>query len=253
VVCWGNRGEDGVLFKLGKRGPLVAAIEKLGPATQLSGAGGQNCALHSEGLISCWGDGSSRAILVAKPRRPVEKLVVGPNGVCSLLDDRRLQCFRTPFEDSPSSTSLLPDAATLQGVTALALGHWHACVVLGKGEVQCWGNNGDGEVAPDNATRWMPPTRMDGLPPATSVAVAKRHSCALLADDRVMCWGSPHDGESRGTLRELPMRARTLGMMYETSCALTVEGILQCWGDKGFGAASSHAHRPTDPPWAVPF
>jgi alpha-tubulin suppressor-like RCC1 family protein len=255
VLCWGNNGDDGYKAKLAKRGPVMATIEKLGPATQISATSRQSCALHSEGVISCWDSASWRPVLIGKPRRPVAKLVVGPNGVCGVLDDQSVQCFRTRFEEDPSARSVLPDAAKLHGVRSLALGRVHACAVLAGGEVHCWGTDMNGEVNPKSGNGWnrpwIAPTKLEGLPPAEAVAVAFRHSCAILADQRVMCWGMPDDGEGLGLLRTLPIRARAIGLSYESGCALATEGTAQCWGSDVFGRTTSHEYRPAARFWPV--
>jgi alpha-tubulin suppressor-like RCC1 family protein len=253
VLCWGTNTDRATEAMKAKSGPVMARIEKLGPATQLSAASRQTCALHSEGVISCW-DAYWRPILVGKPRRPVGKLVVGPNGVCAVLDDASVQCFRTRFEEDPSAPSVLPDAGKLRGVKALALGRGHACAVLVGGEVQCWGTDMNGEVNPKSGNAWnrplLKPGKIEGLPPAESVAVAFRHTCALLTDGRVMCWGWPNDGESAGPFGTLPFRARAIGLTYDGGCAVATEGTAQCWGDFPWHAAA-HGHNPSKPPWVV--
>ena len=255
VLCWGSNGDAGAEAKRAKRGPVMATVEKLGPATQISAASGQTCALHSEGVISCWSSASWRPVLVGKPRLPVGRLVVGPNGVCTVLDDQSVQCFRTRFEEDPSARSLLPDAGKLHGVRSLALGRGHACAVLAGGEVRCWGMDMNGEVTPRSGTAfnrpWLGPAKIEGLPPAETVAVAFRHSCALLADQRVMCWGMPNDGEGRGLIRTLPFRARAIGLTYESGCAIAAEGTAQCWGQTLLGRASMREYRPSQPPWVI--
>lgn len=254
VACWG--GGDAFRLRPGKDGLDAVRIEGVRDATQIGASRHQTCALHEGGVISCWGTRKPNAVLVARPRGKVAELVVGANGVCGLLDDHRVQCFRTRFEETPSARSLMPEAAALRGVVSLALGRSHACAVLEGGAVECWGNNMDGPVDPKHPTRnndWVPPVRIADLPPARSVATSFRQTCAVLADGRVICWGMPWDGEGRGRLRELPLRAVTVGMAYEWGCALTPTGGVMCVGSTGLGLSSSHEYRPDVPPWPVLF
>jgi hypothetical protein len=255
VACWGDAGNARLDFMLHKGSPVIARVERVAEATQIGAAGRMACALHSKGTLACWGDTAARARLVARPRRPVDKLVVGPNGVCCVLDDHSVQCFHTPFEQNPSAGSVIAQAGKLRGVASLSLGSGHGCAVLQTGEVKCWGVDLNGEVDPNakgSSERIETPlTKIEGLPPARSVATAMRQSCAVLQDDRVACWGLPYHGEGHGKIRVLPLQVRALGLAYEFGCLLGTDGALRCLGDDAFGASSTQPYDPTRPPWPI--
>jgi len=255
VMCAGDRGDARLAAMRGTGGPVIAKIEGIGPATLLGAAGHQGCVIHSEGVLACWGDHKPRARLIAKPRRPVAELVVGANIVCGVLDDRSVQCFRTPFDESPSSRSLVPEARKLHGVVALTFSKGHGCAVLAGGAVHCFGVNMNGEVDPTRSRgtngEWRPLTEIAGLPPALSVQASFRHTCAVLTDHRVACWGWPNDGEGRGKLRILPWQARAIDLAYDFGCYLALRGDFRCWGDSAYGSSSTHPYKPDKPPWTI--
>lgn len=258
VLCWGGTGDAALQSKLKKGGPVITPIAGIERATLLGAAGRHTCALHSDGVLSCWGDASPKPVLIARPRRATRSLVVGPNGVCALLDDATVQCFHTRWEESPSGRSLMPEAEAMKDVASLALGSSHACAVTTDGALSCWGAGNDGEVDPDRKLgdeRWVPPTRIQGLGAVASVAVPLRQTCALLVDGQTACWGSPYHGEGRGRLRVLPWKhpATALAMSYWFGCALGVSSKVLCMGDTAFGSSSTRPYDPAARAWAIRF
>ncbi|MES1186955.1 MAG: hypothetical protein ABUL60_24285 [Myxococcales bacterium] len=119
-------------------------------------------------------------------------------------------------------------------VVSLALGEFHTCVLLGSGEVRCWGrretstgphsppvNLGKGAIAAAAV-----PEKLDAK--ALRISAGRDESCALLEDGRVRCWQLvlPH------RIREaaLGQRVTEIASGSEHSCALTVAGTVHCWG-----------------------
>ena len=65
----------------------------------------------------------------------------------------------------------------------------HACATLADGTVQCWGSNGDGQLADGTTIYRLTPVLVSGITTATSVSAGGAHTCAKLADGTVQCWG----------------------------------------------------------------
>ena len=66
-------------------------------------------------------------------------------------------------ERQADTRSPRPSPRLSAGVVALAAGYFHTCALLAGGGVDCWGNNGNGELGTDNTTDTDTPTGVTGL------------------------------------------------------------------------------------------
>src|ERR1041385_1866563 len=160
----------------------------------------------------------------------------------------------------------VPDQSIIpSGENRLAIGGSYACMILGNGNLKCWGINdhyqlGLGLGATDTRGN-QPGERGSALPAVNvgtgarprSVATAVFQACALLTDSTVKCWGTNAYGElgldssvaavgsqpgdmgdnlQRAHLSR-PVRSLVAGRYH--FCALLDNGDVQCWGrnDKG--------------------
>ena len=71
----------------------------------------------------------------------------------------------------------------------------HACATLADGTVQCWGSNGDGQLADGTTIYRLTPVLVSGITTATSVSAGYDFNCATLAGDTVQCWGYNDKGQ----------------------------------------------------------
>jgi len=105
-------------------------VQSITTATQVSAGGRHTCALLSSGHIECWGR-NNRAQL--------------GNGTTTSTD--------TPVEVQGIATATQVSAA----------GWAHSCALLSSGQIQCWGDNQEGQVG--NGTAWSTlPTEVLGIP-----------------------------------------------------------------------------------------
>jgi len=117
-------------------------------------------------------------------------------------------------------------------------------VVLTTGDVECWGDNFDGELGDGTTTDSFTPVSvaLAGGAHATSLALGSDHSCARLTSGNVQCWGSNTYGQlGRDTSAETAPYGPNLVTLAATitndglvagsqfTCAITGAGV-QCWG-----------------------
>ena len=110
---------------------------------------------------------------------------------------------------SDSSTPKAVSAPATSGVTSIATGDHQTCAVI-NGAVDCWGQNGDGEVGDGTTSQRNSPvsviapgtvsgstTLLTGVSSAAfeSLTVGSHVSCARLASGQLDCWGRNQEGE----------------------------------------------------------
>lgn len=138
----------------------------------------------------------------------------------------------------------------------------HACVLLSKGDIYCWGDNESGELGtrlPRGQQDSEKPINVKQIPKAASVAVgsgyASGFTCAALRGGAVTCWGSNAMGTlGRGrfpkhglfpsgvsgfhpnptTVRGVE-RVTAVSGTYSDVCALLSSGRVMCWGGNEYG------------------
>jgi alpha-tubulin suppressor-like RCC1 family protein len=152
------------------------------------------------------------------------------------------------------------------GVTALAAGASHTCVLLSDGTVQCWGDNFYGQLgygaAGPGSTR---PQTVQALSEVTAIAAGSTHTCALLSSGTVQCWGSETYGQLGNGIASLnnltstkPVSVQGLGGVTAIAagdgytCALLWGGTVQCWGDNAVGQLGNPQLKPQPTPQTVP-
>jgi len=140
-------------------------------------------------LLTC----VSLIVLIAPPDRA--------DGTTSLGAARR------SVEPSRAASGLTPASTSLSGVSQVTSGLGHTCALLLVGQVRCWGDNSDGQLAigtVDTSLHLSPETvrQSGGTPYVGAVAVSvggstgsAHHACALRADSRAECWGRNLSGQ----------------------------------------------------------
>jgi alpha-tubulin suppressor-like RCC1 family protein len=145
-------------------------------------------------------------------------------------------------EDSP--TDAQPDAKPtgFSGVRAIATGHRHTCAIANLGEVYCWGDNAQGQLAqPANITRLAKPRKVNLAGVATRIAAGANHTCVIFMNGDINCWGANASGQS-GTGNQTSPAPPHIVMTTpakqweevapgaEHTCAIDQGGAVYCWG-----------------------
>lgn len=274
VWCWGRnaRGELGdgsrndaatPVVVTGLRGNIIAvAAGRLG-----------TCALNAAGTAQCWGDGAFGELGNGGTAGSLQPVAVtglggnataigasrGRNAFCAVVAGA-LRCWGDQaiyllYRTTPALSSVPVTVNGFdQGATALALGAHHACILNGNGGVECWGNNGHGELGDGSVARGAVGSAVpaytalavavSGLSDARAIATGRDFSCALTGAGEVLCWGRNDHGQlGNGTTTgsPFPVRVRGLGAVTalvaggDFACALTAAGRVLCWGNNNAG------------------
>lgn len=201
--CWGSNGNGqlGDNSTIQRKTPVDVLGLTAGVASVDAGSS-HTCALTTAGGAKCW----------------------GYNGQGQLGDGSAIQ--RT----SPGNVSGLTS-----GVTILAVGYAHACVVTTVGAVKCWGSNYS-----------LSPGSVAGLASGVaSLAAGDGHTCAVTAAGGAKCWGANAYGQlgdnsttnrwSPGDVAGLTSGVSRLTAGTRHTCALMVAGDVKCWGSNADG------------------
>lgn len=183
VKCWGNNhygqvGDGSSIENL--HTPVNVAGLAYG-VTAISADGGHTCALLDRGVLVCWGnnkygqlgDGTAEVREVPVPvvglTTGIAKVVAGWNNTCVVKTSGDLVCWGWNYYgqlgNGIRTTSTRPvDAGELvYGVTELALGWGHTCVITDIGGVQCWGLNENGQIGDGSTSDAFLPVDVFGL------------------------------------------------------------------------------------------
>ncbi len=216
AYCWGYDG-SGQLGTGATSGNLATPTLAFGGAQAVTASMDQNdaCILEASGVVGCAG-----ANLAGQ---------VGNGG--------------TTTSNVNTITSVLTSASqTLIGVDTISVGMAFGCAVRDAGDVQCWGDENQGELG---GNRSSAPYAGDvpGITNAKAVAAGTYHACALLADSTVRCWGAGAWGQlgDGNAALEGPVSPRGLANVVQIaaasvqSCARLVDGTVWCWGANSSG------------------
>ena len=285
IQCWGNNADgqlgDGTTLSRALPGTVIGISDAVAvSASKTLVTYGHNmgaspalryppmqhtCALLRSGLVKCWGADFWRQ--VSGPPSPIEDAAAVSTGgaqTCALSDAGSLRCrglatFNRLFPiPGPYNYTFPPYSVGDIARPSVSAGIYHRCVVVGSGQVYCWGaaellGLGDnppcetytfprGEVS-DSAVACGSPTRVVGISSAIAVSAAYQHTCVLLSSGGVQCFGSNASGQlgrgpNPGGSPPSSAPASVIGINNATqvsvggdnSCALLQTGQVSCWG-----------------------
>lgn len=231
LACWGQN--TGVSFGAGPVGsfgePIAAATGPFDFARLSAGAAdAYGCGIDAAGAISCWGRNDD-----------------GQAGVDPMLST--LVLTPTPLMGAMPSDQL-------------DLGFSHGCAITLTDTVQCWGDNGSGELGQGTRT-FDPepiPLAVPGLSGVSALEVGLDHTCAV-AGSELRCWGDNQLGESGGTACGSRCESPTLvagivgpsqlALGTRFTCVRNTAGEVWCFGSNfdgqlGAGLASGRFDAP---------
>jgi len=300
VDCWGypNLGElgDGATSGPDTCGTVTCntspvSVTGITDAIAVSAGAAHTCALLATGHIDCWGDnifgelgdgsntGPDTCNGTPCSETPVQvtgitdaiAVSAGHSNTCALLSSGQVDCWGDnssgELGDGSSSSgcncSTTPVAVSgITHATAISAGSGHSCALLSSGQVDCWGDNGFGELGdgtftgPETCTTGAcstTPVAVDGISGSIAITAGGADTCALLSSGQVDCWGDNGFGELGDGISSGPdgcggdpcgptpgsvvgitdATAITAGEFH--TCTLLSSGQVDCWGDNSFG------------------
>jgi alpha-tubulin suppressor-like RCC1 family protein len=218
VVCWGYRTSPANVSFPDDAGAVSVV--------QIAVTYGDACALDTTGAVWCWGQNGAGELGNGAPadadNHPVPSRVV--NGA------------RTPIT-----------------ATALAAAADSFCALLSSGQVLCWGNGYNSELAPalpDAGSYTNVAIPMPGitLPSGSLATGGDGYASCAWAGSVTACWGNAVNGQTlsstvpstsvAATLAEagaaMPLRSMSVGLLH--ACALDNDSQVYCWGIDSDGA-----------------
>lgn len=144
--------------------------------------------------------------------------------------------------DSP--TDVQPDAKPngFNGVKAIAAGARHTCAIANLGEVFCWGDNAQGQLAqPGSIPRLAKPRKVNIPGVAQKIAATANHTCVIMMNGDINCWGGNASGQAGTGNQNTPAQPHVVTTApakqweevapgVEHTCAVDQGGQVYCWG-----------------------
>jgi alpha-tubulin suppressor-like RCC1 family protein len=263
VSCWG-RNDGGQLGDGTTVGPAhceqsgeVACsdtpveVQGLVDVTEIGAGGADSCALLSTGHIDCWGGnlyGELGNGTIEGSDTPVEVLgldgatqvAAGREYSCALLSEAHAACWgrndADQLGDGTDGGSLSTPIGVLNvaNATQVAVGYEDACAVRSTGQLDCWGDNENGELGDASTEREVQPVEALGIRDPVQVSAGRGDSCALLSSGHVECWGGYARAETPVEVKGLT-NASQIGTTRSGACALLSSSHVMCWGDNEEG------------------
>lgn len=189
-----------------------------------------------------------------------EEVDAGPCGVCGgstpycdLMMESCVECLgNSDCDDGDPCTS---DVCTISGtcsaspipscIVAVHAGQGYTCARRHNGEVECWGNNGAGQlgIASNDPQRERPARVVDGS--WAQISTGNTHTCGRTSGGGVTCWGHNHKGQlgngttdptiRPGLMAVLGVNAIDIAADGQHTCAVRSDGTMRCWGSNTGG------------------
>jgi len=188
--------------------------------TQVSVGYSHTCALDSDGLAYCWGNGASgrlgnnstlnSSVPVAVNTAGVlagkvlSQISVGREYTCALDSDGLAYCWgygaSGRLGNNSTSNSSVPVAVNTAGVLAgkvlsqISAGYSHTCALDTLGLAYCWGQGGSGQLGYNSSIGSSVPVAVytSGVlsgKTLSQISAGYNYTCALDSSGKAYCWG----------------------------------------------------------------
>jgi alpha-tubulin suppressor-like RCC1 family protein len=207
VWCWGFN--DSGQLGTGNTTPSIVPVQVSGITNATAIAAGDNhtCARLDDGTVVCWGSnsngqvGNGSSTPTFKTPRVVSGLTTavsitaGSAHNCARLSDDSVECWglnnHGQLGDATVADHSVPVAVSgISHAEEVSAGGNHSCarvaISSASSIVQCWGENGDGQLGNARTNDSPVPVTVTGITggasgDATAIATGSKHSCARIS------------------------------------------------------------------------
>jgi len=255
VWCWGANGNGQLGINSTSDSP-PAQVLNLTDAVAVATGGGHTCAITSSKQLYCWGsNGFGELGLGNQMEQHTPQAVVG--GIDEIAIGMDHGCARGALSVScwgqsnsgqvglGGTSNVLSPVKLQQGMVdsaSLAASYRDSCSVSPTGELRCWGENSNYQMANGTMTDAVYPTVIAAATDVAQAAVGAGHMGYVTTTGLLYLWGNNGAGQvGDGTANPVgapkdistpnalpPMKSLSLGGGF--SCALGTNGKLYCWG-----------------------
>jgi alpha-tubulin suppressor-like RCC1 family protein len=248
VEAWGDNTEGDLGDGGSEASDVPVLVTGLSGVTAIAAGADHSLALLSNGTVEAWGDningelgdGTTEERKVPVPVSGLSEVVAiaaGADFSLALLSDGEVRSWggdrKGELGDAghcACTQSMLPIAADLSEVAAIAAGDNHALALLDGGTVEAWGEDKFGDLGDGDVTNTSTPGSVSGLSEVKAVAAGGFHSLALLDNGSIVSWG----GDENGVLGN-DQSGADLEFRHPVTVACHLEGIVGI--DSGFSTA----------------
>jgi alpha-tubulin suppressor-like RCC1 family protein len=237
VKCWGAgaQGQLGNGAFLDSSSPVnvdFSGVSSFDGVVEVSAGANSTCVLFADGRANCWGDNSQGQLSFPSPStlsRPggmppsldasvtsstVLDISIGETSACAVMADGTVQCWGSTYSgqlgdmtrrrgvSGPVSVAGLAGTSVDNTAVEVAVGASHACVLLARGTVECWGRGEEGQLGGGSSggDRSVPVqvTGINGLnasSTAVQIIAGGDQTCAVMGDGTAKCWGKNSSGQ----------------------------------------------------------
>lgn len=279
VRCWGDNAYGELGNGTNNQSNVPVTVLGQGGTGVLSGVKSisagyyQTCALLANQTVLCWGDNGYGELGSGTGNTTVPVPVTGLSGATAVDADWLHTCALTNGTAQCWGYNYYGELGngTPSGVTALAAGYRHTCVLLANTSLQCWGWNGYGELGNGSNIDSSSPVVVSGtggagmLSGVAAITAGWLHTCALMSNTTVQCWGNNDYGElgNQAGSTNVPIvvtgsngtgvlsGVTAISAEYLHTCVLMADTTVKCFGAGGWGELGNGANNNSNVPVTV--
>ncbi len=228
-----------------------------------------SCVLLDSGAVKCMGRGlfgslgngsNTLKVLIPVDVQGLSGAAIDIDGsyseghTCAVISGGGVDCWgynsHGQLGDGTITNSLTAKPVVGLGGKAVSVstGHFHTCVLLDSGDVQCMGRNNFGQLGDGSNTNTNAPVTVSGLgAKAVALYCGADHTCVILSGGDMKCFGKNNYGalgdNGLNTHKKTPVsvvglggKAISVAAGFHHTCAILSDSSMKCWGYNFNGA-----------------